>query len=176
MLCKNARKFCEKEGSAGAKPFLSAKNNSWNCSHFSGQAVCSPLLERVCHSWDSFLWHSWHGCRRASPPLLASMFRGWGTSTFTCSRIVLESLAPRCPSIILIPRGILVETLDVVPFVVSQKGVQNSNMFFTPCFCRPPHDNNLCFLFCVLFLCCALGLRITPQKTPTFIPFSVTRS
>ena len=33
--------------------------------------------------------------------------------------------------------------LTLCPFWRVSKNVKNSNMFFTPCFCRPPHDNIL---------------------------------
>ena len=71
--------FCEKNAVLGpqAESFLSAKKISRNFSHFSGQAVCSPLLEAV-----RFVTHGTHFFRGAVgtgagvciPPLTVSMF------------------------------------------------------------------------------------------------------
>ena len=124
--------------------FWVRKKISRNFSHFSGQAVCSALLEAV-----RFVTHGTHFFRGAVgtgagvciPPLTVSMFPDWGTSMYTCAWIALASLAPLVLASCWSNRWFVVENpWRCAFFWISQKSVKNSILFFTPCFCRPPQD------------------------------------
>ena len=126
--------------------FWVRKNISRNFSLFSGPAVCSPLLEGV-----GFVTHGTH-------------FRGIvGTGACVCIHPSLPACFPdeahlwtRVLAYFWQVLLLLVLALDwssrggcgrqpltLRPFWRVSKNVKNSNLFFTPCFCRPPHDNRM---------------------------------